>query len=160
MDKSVDSTLLVDYIYSYLATDMRPTENQGHILFIEDSPTVGVAIGNMLNRHGYEHTQAISALEAISLIEDNSVDGTPIYDLMITDINLEGTMSGCDLVRQLRFGLNITRQQLPIIACSSNIGDHKLAITKLFAAQADDFLEKPILEPILITRIQQLLRKN
>ena len=81
------------------------------------------------------------------------------FDLLLTDIELEGHMSGRDLIREIRHGLGLSYEQLPIlVTTSSNHDADPKNLNRIFSAGANDILEKPVREPLLIARINTLLR--
>ena len=67
-------------------------------------------------------------------------------------------MSGRDLIREIRHGLGLGYEQLPIlVTTASNFDADPHGLNRIFSAGANDLIEKPIKEPLLIARINTLL---
>ena len=160
-DKSLGQEKLVEYIKSFLTVELPVTTRTGNILYVEDSPTVAQVVKGMLTKHGHNYLYASNAEEALEHLR-RSFTGNHIqpFDLLLTDVQLEGHMSGTDLMREVRHGLGLTPEQLPILVTTSNNnnGSNDKALNQLFAAGANDLLEKPIQEALFIARMNNLLR--
>lgn len=160
-DKNLGQDKLVDYIKSFLVIDLPITTRTGNILYVEDSPTVAQVVKSMLTKHGHNYLHANNAEQALEYLS-NSFTGHNIqpFDLLLTDIQLEGHMTGTDLMREIRHGLGLTPEQLPILVTTSNNSslNHDKALNQLFAAGANDLLEKPVQEALFIARMNNLLR--
>lgn len=67
-------------------------------------------------------------------------------------------MSGRDLIREIRHGLGLGYEQLPIlVTTSSNFDADPDGLNRIFSSGASDILEKPVREPMLIARLNNLL---
>ena len=71
--------------------------DKGHILLVEDNPTVLTAFEVVLNSQGYKTTLATSLSEAIERAR-----ATPDLDLVITDYHLGGKETGRQVVTAIR----------------------------------------------------------
>jgi len=158
-DKKLGQQKLVDYIYSFLNTDPPLAMLTGNILYVEDSPTVALATKNLLNRHEYNYLHAVDAEQALQHIQHSfTKDHIQPFDLLLTDIQLEGHMSGRDLIREIRHGLGLSYDLLPIlVTTSSNPEADPDSLNRIFSAGANDILEKPVREPMLVARLNNLL---
>ena len=158
-DKSLGQEKLVEYIKSFLTIELPVTTRTGNILYVEDSPTVAQVVKSMLTKHGHNYLFASNAEEALEHLR-RSFTGNHIqpFDLLLTDVQLEGHMSGTDLMREVRHGLGLTPEQLPILVTTSNSGNDNKSLNQLFAAGANDLLEKPVQEALFIARMNNLLR--
>jgi len=159
-DKKLGQQKLVDYIYSFLNTDPPRAMLTGNILYVEDSPTVALATKNLLGRHEYNYLHAVDAEQALQHIQHSfTKDHIQPFDLLLTDIQLEGHMSGRDLIREIRHGLGLNYELLPIlVTTSSNPEADPDSLNRIFSAGANDILEKPVREPMLIARLNNLLK--
>lgn len=158
-DKKLGQKKLVAYIKSFLSSEGPIASISGNILYVEDSPTVAQVIKNMLTRHGHNYLLAKDAEHALQHIQQ-SFSGNNIqpFDLLLTDIQLAGHMSGRDLIREVRHGLGLGYEQLPIlVTTSSNPEADPRGLNRIFSAGANDILEKPVQEPLLVARINSLL---
>jgi CheY-like chemotaxis protein len=158
-DKKLGQKKLVGYIQSFLSIESPRSHISGNILYVEDSPTVAQAVKNFLTKNGHNYLLARDAESALLNIQksfsDNNVQP---FDLLLTDIQLDGHMSGRDLIREIRHGIGLGYEQLPIlVTTSSNYDEDPKGLNKIFSAGANDVLEKPVKEPLLIARINTLL---
>ncbi len=159
-DKSLGQHKLVAYIKSFLSEDVPETIITGNILYVEDSPTVSRVVQNMLGKHGHTFLLAKDAEHALQHLQRafTEKDMHP-FDLVLTDILLEGYMSGRDLIREIRHGIGLDYQQLPIlVTTSSNYDADPRGVNRIFSAGASDILEKPIRETMLIAKLNTLLK--
>jgi len=158
-DKKLGQQKLVDYIYSFLNTDPPKAIISGNILYVEDSATVALATKNLLTKHNYNFLHAINAEQALQHIQHSIIqDNKQPFDLLLTDIQLEGHMSGRDLIREIRHGMGLGYEQLPIlVTTSSNFDADPDGLNRIFSSGSNDILEKPVREPMLIARLNNLL---
>jgi CheY-like chemotaxis protein len=158
-DKKLGQNKLVAYIKSFISAEPPHSTIVGNILYVEDSATVAQATKNMFTRNGHNYLFAKDAEHALQHIQ-HSFSGNNIqpFDLLITDIQLEGHMSGRDLIREIRHGLGLGYEQLPIlVTTASNFDADPNGLNRIFSAGANDIIEKPIQESLLIARINTLL---
>lgn len=158
-DKKLGQNKLVAYIKSFISSEPPHTSIVGNILYVEDSPTVAQATKNMLTRNGQNYLLAKDAEHALQHIQHSFSDNNiQPFDLLLTDIQLEGHMSGRDLIREIRHGLGLGYEQLPIlVTTASNFDADPNGLNRIFSAGANDIIEKPLKEPLLVARISTLL---
>ena len=116
----------------------------GRVLLVEDSRVLQVIIIDLLTDMGLDveaYTHAEGAWEAFK------VDS---YDLVITDIMVEGVMSGISLVRKIR-RLDGEVGNVPIIAASGF--DNMSRKIELFHLGVNDYIAKPIVREELRQRV-------
>lgn len=116
----------------------------GRVLFIEDSRVLQTIIIDLLTDMGLDvdaYNYAESAWDAFQ-----SGD----YDLVITDIMLEGVMSGITLVRKIR-RMQSEYGNVPIIATSGF--DNLSRKIELFHLGVNDYVSKPIVREELRQRV-------
>ncbi|MDH5765278.1 MAG: response regulator, partial [Gammaproteobacteria bacterium] len=148
-DKSLGQEKLVEYIKSFLVVETPKTTRTGNILYVEDSPTVAQVVKSLLKKHGHSYLFANNAEEALAHLRKSFLNNNiQPFDLLLTDIHLEGHMSGMDLMREVRHGMGLTPEQLPILVTTSNESrtNNTKILNNLFAAGANDLLEKPVQE--------------
>ncbi len=117
----------------------------GRVLYVEDSKAIAMKTKALLEDQGLDvdhFTSAEQALEAFSLNN---------YDLVLTDVVLEGQMSGYGLLRELR-NLDGKKQRIPVLAMSG-FNDDVRKIEMLLAG-ANDYVPKPALDEELIARVK------
>ena len=120
----------------------------GRVIYVEDSPSVAHVVIKYLEKINLDvthFTNAESALESL-LSKD--------YDLVITDVMLDGTMSGISLVRMIR-SQNSHISELPILAMTGH-DDPKRRI-ELYHAGINDYVTKPPIEEELAARVNNLI---
>lgn len=116
----------------------------GRVLFIEDSQVLQTIIVDLLTDMGLDvdaYTHAEGAWEAFQGGD---------YDLVITDIMLEGMMSGISLARKIR-RLRDESGNIPIIATSGF--DNLSRKIELFHLGVNDFISKPVVREELRQRV-------
>lgn len=136
-----------DEIRSYLARFVSRQQRQvsGRVLLIEDSAVLQTVIIDLLTDLGLDvdsYTHAEDAWEAFQY--------SP-YDLVITDIMLEGSMTGVSLVRKIRRIEDSITGRVPIIATSGF--DNSSRKVELFHLGINDYVSKPILREELTERV-------
>lgn len=120
----------------------------GRILYVEDSASVAHIVTKYLKKLNLEVTHFSSAEEAFHAFADNE------YDLVITDVMLEGTMDGLSLVRMIRAS-NTHSAKTPILAMTGH-DDAQLRIDLLHAG-INDYVTKPPIEEELAARVNNLI---
>jgi len=80
---------------------------EGRVLLVEDNADVGQVTEAMLSSVGYVVTRANSGPEALHLLDRPSAE----FDVVLTDIVMDGGMSGLDLASRIRD----RRPELPIV---------------------------------------------
>ena len=101
----------------------------GHVLVVEDDPSVLDITSFMLELEGYDVLTAMNANEALTLLADH-----PEVDLVLTDVNMPGDMDGIDLVCELQ-------RQGSAVRCVVVSGDALHASNRL--GKRAPFLAKP-----------------
>ena len=137
-----DPTELEIYIQRLVEREVR--QLNGRVLFIENSQVLQEIIIDLLTDMGLDvdsYTHAEGAWEAFR---------TGQYDLIITDIMLEGAMSGITLVRKIS-RLQGEHGSIPIIATSGF--DNASRKIELFHLGVNDYVAKPIVREELRQRV-------
>jgi two-component system cell cycle response regulator len=130
------------YLNRFVEREQR--QLSGRVLFIEDSRVLQEIILDLLTDMGLDvdaYTHGEEAWEAFQ---------TSHYDLVITDIMLEGAMSGISLVRKIR-RLQDENGDIPIIATSGF--DNLSRKIELFHLGVNDYVAKPIIREELRQRV-------
>ena len=137
-----DLTELKSYVRRYAERETRLLA--GRVLFIEDSHVLQAIIVDLLTDMGLDVDAYTSAEKAWAAFQMGG------YDLVITDIMLEGLMTGISLVRKIR-RLATDQSEIPIIATSgfSNLSRR----IELFHLGVNDYIPKPIIREELRERV-------
>ena len=112
------------------------------VLVVDDEPTVRRLIEGILTRAGHRVVSASSAVEAVSLVESQDVT------VVLTDINMPGSISGLELIGLL----HARRPSLPIIPVTgaSDEGNLQAALD----SGAAGFITKPFKASELRQKVQ------
>jgi len=147
---------IADQIERFVETRLDPVFSEGRILFIEDSRSIAALIQSHLEQTGYKVSHFDNAEDAWQAFIDEVSYGSDAqaFDLVITDINLEGEMTGHNLVANIR-ALEDARGFIPIIAITGQNTD-ELRLS-LYHSGISDFLQKPIMVEELLVRVGNLI---
>lgn len=153
-DKSQGYQAFGDFIKAFI---QRNSGLVGRILFVEDSQTTAAITCKILEKHGLMVEHCLTAETALKLLqmENDNAEATEVFDLIITDFYLKGTMTGGDLIHAVRANMHYLQQELPILVITGT-GDRKTQVA-VFHAGANDFVAKPIIEEVMMARIRALL---
>jgi len=152
-DKALGFGALATFIRGYVHPEDLPG---GEVLYVEDSRVVAVATRRMLEKHGLAVTHVTSVEDALARLQVFHDDGTPPPDILLTDVYLKGELTGSDLLERVRNDLGYSKSELPIIVMTgdSDPGNQ----SDLLRKGANDLVEKPIEERMLITKLLFQLR--
>ncbi len=152
-DKSLGFQALAEFIRGYV----RPTEaTSGEVLYVEDSRVVALATRRMLEKHGLTVLHVVTVEEAIAMLETAQAMDRVGADIVLTDVNLKGELTGADLLERVRHRLGYGKGHLPVIVMTGDDNAQKQAA--LLRAGANDLVEKPIEERLLVTKLLFQLR--
>ncbi|KGI78800.1 response regulator [Oleiagrimonas soli] len=152
-DKSLGFKALADFILGYV----RPEDQaEGEVLYIEDSRVVALATRRMMEKHGLSVLHDISVEDALARLETAKVQGRIGADVVLTDVTLKGELTGGDLLRKLRGEFGYNKGQLPVLVMTGDDNPDKQA--ELIRAGANDLVEKPVEERLLMTKLLFQLR--
>lgn len=124
-------------------------DNKKHILVVEDEIEIRDLIALQLQRQGFFVTTSGSAEEALKIVR------TQKFDLLVLDWMLPG-MSGVEIVRQAR--KDTANISSPILMVTAKVEPED--IVEGLESGADDYLTKPFEVPVLMARVQALLRRS
>ncbi len=129
-----------------------PEHDRRRVLYVEDSRTQAVVISRILEEEmGLlidHHTSAESALEKLKCND---------YDLIITDVLLDGELSGLSLLRQVRC-LPGEKASLPVLTITGH--DDSARRLELLRAGTTDYITKPVLKEELRIRVHNLINNK
>ena len=153
-DKSLGFNALAAFIKGYVAPESEPG---GEVLYVEDSRVVALATRRMLEKHGLQVIHCTCVEDAIAHLETMKAQGrVPGPDVVLTDVYLKGDLTGKDLVQAIRKDFNYPKGLLPVLVMT---GDGNPANqTDLLRAGANDLVQKPIEERLLVTKLLFQLR--
>lgn len=119
------------------------------VLVVDDDPTISRLIKRYLEEHAYSVLVTDNGSDALLLAKE----GQP--DLVLADVQLPA-LNGHQLCRILR--QETATQSIPLILMSGEKIDEKNVLAG-FEGGADDYMAKPFSLPILLARIEAVLRR-
>jgi DNA-binding response OmpR family regulator len=124
------------------------TNNQGHILLIEDNHDIADMVCEYLERCDYVMDHAADGITGLHLAVSNE------YDAIILDLMLPG-MDGIELLNKFR---NEAKRSVPVLILTArDTLDDKITG---FDVGADDYLIKPFEIKELEARVRSLIRRQ
>jgi CheY-like chemotaxis protein len=147
-DKSLGFQALSAFIRGYV----RPEgQVQGEVLYVEDSRVVALATRRMLEKYGLTVLHVTSVEDAVAHLETGMVQGRIGCDVVLSDVNLKGELTGGDLLERIRTEFAYSKGQLPVLIMTGD--DNPKNQAALLRAGANDLVQKPIEERLLITKL-------
>jgi CheY-like chemotaxis protein len=153
-DKALGFDALAVFIRGYV----RPAgQISANVLYVEDSRVVALATRRMMEKCGFSVVHVVSVEAALELLEAaRSEHRGPGTDLVLTDVNLKGELSGGDLLDRIRNHFDYPKGELPVLVMTGD--DNPANQAALLRAGANDLVHKPIEERLLVNKLQFQLR--
>ena len=153
-DKSLGHDALAEFIRGYVQPQCIPGAT---VLYIEDSRVVAEATRRMLERQQLKVIHVITAEEGFALLTAESLGRlTDQIDVVLTDVTLKGELSGRDVVERIRVDFGYGKRRLPVLVMTGDSNPHNQS--ELLRAGANDLVQKPIEERLLVTKVLFQLR--
>ncbi|MBB5014715.1 CheY-like chemotaxis protein [Rehaibacterium terrae] len=153
-DKSLGYEALATFIRGYVRPEAEPG---GEVLYVEDSRVVAAATCRMLEKHGLRVVLATCVEDAVAHLEAARAAGrVPGPDVVLTDIYLKGDLSGKDLLLKIRDDYGYAKGQLPVLVMTGDANPANQS--ELLRLGANDLVQKPIEERLLVTKLLFQLR--
>jgi DNA-binding response OmpR family regulator len=107
----------------------------------------------MMENNGLNVTHHVTVEDSIELLKEGaaSEDGMP-FDLVLTDVYLKGGLTGKELLLFVREELKLGRRQMPVLVMTGD--DNRKNQSELLRSGANDLVEKPIEERLLINKLR------
>src|ERR1700733_5928635 len=161
-DKSLGFNALSQFIRGYVRPE---SQVSGDVLYVEDSRVVALATRRMLEKYGLNVQHVTSVEDAVAMLETAMAQGKiPGADVVLSDVNLKGELTGGDLLDRVRNEFGYGKGELPVLIMTGD--DNPRNQAELLRAGANDLVQKPIEERLLVTkllfqmRVAQHLRKR
>jgi CheY-like chemotaxis protein len=160
-DKSLGFQALAEFIRGYVRPE---SAAEGTVLYVEDSRVVALATRRMLEKIGLTVRHVVSVEDALALLETERAQGRVGADVVLTDVSLKGELTGGDLLEHVRNQFGYGKGKLPVLVMTGDENPANQAA--LLKAGANDLVEKPVEERLLVTkllfqlRVAQHLRKH
>jgi CheY-like chemotaxis protein len=152
-DKSLGFKALAEFIRGYVRPE---SAAEGTVLYVEDSRVVALATRRMLEKIGLTVRHVVSVEDAIAMLEAERSQGSVGADLVLTDVSLKGELTGGDLLKFIRVDFGYGKGKLPVLVMTGDENPANQAA--LIRAGANDLVEKPVEERLLITKLLFQLR--
>ena len=153
-DKALGHDALAEFIRGYVQPQSIPGAT---VLYVEDSRVVAEATRRMLERQQLKVIHVITAEEAFALLTAESLGRlTDQIDVVLTDVTLKGELSGRDVVERIRVDFGYGKRRLPVLVMTGDSNPHNQS--ELLRAGANDLVQKPIEERLLVTKVLFQLR--
>lgn len=152
-DKSLGFQALAEFIRGYVKPE---SSAEGEVLYVEDSRVVALATRRMLEKYGLTVRHVISAEDALAWLEAARANDQVGADIVLTDVSLKGELTGGDLLERIRREYGYSKGRLPVLVMTGDENPANQAA--LLKAGANDLVEKPIEEKLLITKLLFQLR--
>ncbi len=147
-DKGLGFQALAEFIRGYVAP---PSATSGEVLYVEDSRVVALATRRMLEKAGLTVHHVISVEDALALLETARAQGQIGADVVLTDVSLKGELTGGDLLERIRGHFGYGKGRLPVLVMTGDENPANQAA--LIKAGANDLVEKPVEERLLMTKL-------
>jgi len=147
-DKSLGFQALAAFIRGYVRPE---TQVKGEVLYVEDSRVVALATRRMLEKYGLTVLHVTSVEDAVAHLETGMVQGRVGCDVVLSDVNLKGELTGGDLLERIRNEFGYAKGRLPVLIMTGD--DNPKNQTALLRAGANDLVQKPVEERLLITKL-------
>ncbi len=146
IQERTDAKELTDRLSRFFLDEQQ--EIRGRVLYIEDSQVASHIMIKLLDQMNLRVDHYRTADEALVAFEKED------YDLIISDILLEGSISGMGLVNRVR-NLSTPKRRVPILALSGM--DDPSRRIELFRLGVNDYTTKPPLEEEVRARVRNLI---
>lgn len=123
----------------------------GQVLLVEDSRTTAQLLIYMLEKMKLNIDHYDNAEDAFKQFTSKD------YDIVITDMVLEGAISGIRLLRKIR-AIDDERKYIPVLGISASEGE--ATRIEMLRSGANDYISKPVLEEELIARVGNLIQSK
>ena len=142
---------LADYITEFEKASRSTETLTGMALLVEDSPMMANFFGEILRGMGLTVTTLASAEDAFDLFRKRK------FDIVISDVQLKGDLTGLGLVRAIR-QLDEPYCRVPFLAVSGSISKERQL--DVISYGANDFVAKPVAPKELEVRVHNLLKQK
>lgn len=147
-DKSLGYPALVEFIRGYVDP---PETIEGMVLYIEDSRVVALATRRMLEKYGLTVQHVTNGEDALALLDTAQAQGEIGADIVLSDVTLKGELDGSDLLQRVREHYGYGKGRLPVLVMTGD--DNAERQTNLIRMGANDLVEKPVEEKLLLTKL-------
>lgn len=139
---------LLEYVTGW-AQKIKLEQIHGNILYVEDNKATALVVSEQLKHIGYSIHNVATGTAALDLL------ATQKFDLLMVDYVLEGSMTGLELVQEIR-RIQTQPFESPILVLSSQEDDEKKV--EILQSGANDYLDKRASREEMMVRVNNLIR--
>lgn len=139
---------LLEHITSW-AQKIKLEQIYGNILYVEDNKATALVVSEQLKHSGYTVQHVGSGTAALDLLD------TQKFDLLMVDYILEGSMTGLELVQEVRRN-QAQPFEHPILVLSGQEDDCKKV--EILRSGANDYVDKRASRDEMMVRVNNLIR--
>lgn len=121
----------------------------GKVLYLEDSASVAAMTQVLLEEMGLQVDHFVSGEQGLNAFDDND------YDLVVSDVVLEGEISGVGIVNHIRKS-DTDKARIPILTMSGTSDTARRV--ELLRMGANDYVNKPIQQEEFQARVSNLVQ--
>jgi two-component system cell cycle response regulator len=140
---------LLQYITHLYQQSSLYNKVSGKVLYVEDMQSQAEVVKTILQDTGFTVVHYLTAEAAFKDFCRSD------YDLLVTDVILQGDMSGLGLVRAIR-STEGRKGMIPILALSGI--EHDSRKMELLRSGVNDYVSKPVLPEEVVMRVKNLVR--
>jgi DNA-binding response OmpR family regulator len=129
-------------------TSATARSDKPRVLIADDDAQMRRLIRAILERDGYEVTEAADGLDALEAVESHPVD------LVLLDVDMP-RLDGLGVLEELR--ARVKTSSVPVIVLTARTDDTE---TRVLDLGAQDFLSKPVQPQSLQARVRAVLRRS
>jgi len=130
--------------------NVKKTNNSRHILIVDDHDISLRVVSHLLQRNGHQYQLASSAIEAVTLANQQK------FDVILMDIHMPD-VNGVEAVKRIR-NTRCINQTTPIIALTAD--SFSLSLRELINIGFNDRLIKPVTEQDLFYQLDNWFNNN
>jgi two-component system phosphate regulon response regulator PhoB len=123
---------------------------QKRIILVEDEKDMADLVAMQLERENYEVETAYDGEEGLQQILDNPPD------LVLLDLMLP-SLSGTEIITRIRGDSDATVSRVPVIMLTAKSEENDIVVGLRLGA--DDYVTKPFSMPVLLARVDAILRR-
>lgn len=139
---------LLEHITAW-AQKLKLEKIHGNILYVEDNKSTALVVSELLKQCGYQVQNVGSGIAALDLMD------TQKFDLLLVDYILEGSMTGLELVQEVRRNQSQPFEYPILVLSSQEDVDKKVEILR---SGANDYVDKRASRDEMMVRVNNLIR--
>lgn len=120
----------------------------GKVMYVASHTPEAMMLAQMMEAHGLNVEHVANAEQALQQVDAS-------FDMVVTEYALSGSFSGGDFLYALRCGKRLNDEELPVLVITGS--DDPVVQSDIFHSGGNDFVVKPVVEEVLVSRLRTLL---